>query len=178
MKTIKIHNQTFIKYIGKADIQKAVRRIADQIEKEYTDDVPLFVVVLNGAMFFAVDLMQQLNIPIEVCSVKYSSYTGMQSSGNITQLIGISKDISNRRVIVVEDIVDTGLTIKHIYEQMLEKKARDIKIVSLAFKKEVYKEHIPIDYIGFEVEDKFIVGYGLDYNELGRNLPCIYQLKI
>ena len=177
MENVTLRDKTFTKYIDQTEIQQAVRRIAEQIEKEYANDTPLFVVVLNGAMFFAVDLMQQLNIPLEVCSVKYSSYCGTQSSGTITELLGISGDISNRRVIVVEDIIDTGLTIKHIYEQLLKKKAKDVKIASLTIKKDVYKENIPIDYIEFEVEDKFVVGYGLDYNELGRNLPCIYQLK-
>jgi len=170
-----IHNKTFVKYIGKTEIEHAVQRIANQIEEEYKNDVPLFVVVLNGAMFFAADLMQRINIPLEVSSVKCSSYSGTQSSGEVKQLVGISSDISNRRVIVVEDIVDTGLTIKYIHEQLLEKKATDIKIATLAFKKEVYQENIPIDYVGFEIENNFVVGYGLDYNELGRNLPCIYQ---
>ena len=177
METITIHNKPFTKYIDKTDIQHAVQRIANQIEKEYENDIPLFLVVLNGAIFFATDLMQQVNIPLEVCSIKCSSYSGTQSSGSVKQLVGISRDISNRRVIVVEDIVDTGLTIKHICEQLLEKKVKDIKIATLTLKKDVYKGNIPIDYIGFEIENKFVVGYGLDYNELGRNLPCIYQLK-
>ena len=177
MNKITLHDKTFIKYIDQTEIQQAVRRIAAQIEKEYANDIPLFIVVLNGAMFFAVDLMQQLNIPLEICSVKYASYVGTQSSGTVTELLGISRDIANRRVIVVEDIIDTGLTIKHIYQQLLEKKAKDVKIACLTVKKNVYKEKIPIDYTGFEVKDEFIVGYGLDYNELGRNFPCIYQLK-
>jgi len=176
MNKITLHDKTFIKYIDQTEIQQAVRRIAAQIEKEYANDIPLFIVVLNGAMFFAVDLMQQLNIPLEICSVKYASYVGTQSSGTVTELLGISRDIANRRVIVVEDIIDTGLTIKHIYQQLLEKKAKDVKIACLTVKKNVYKEKIPIDYTGFEVKDEFIVGYGLDYNELGRNFPCIYQL--
>ena len=177
MKTVTVHNKTFVKYIDHVDIQKSVQRIANQIEKEYAGDVPVFVVVLNGAIFFAADLMLQLNIPLEVCSVKCSSYAGTQSSGDVKQLIGITKDIANRRVIIVEDIVDTGLTIKYIYEQLLEKKVKDIKIAAFALKKDVYKENIPIDYIGFEIEDKFVVGYGLDYNELGRNLKSVYQLE-
>jgi len=177
MDKVTVHSKTFVKYIDQVDIQKAVQRIANQIEKEYAGDVPVFVVVLNGAIFFAADLMLQLSIPLEVCSVKCSSYSGTQSSGDVKQLIGITKDIANRRVIIVEDIVDTGLTIKYIYEQLLEKKVKDIKIAAFALKKEVYKENIPIDYIGFEIEDKFVVGYGLDYNELGRNLKSVYQLE-
>jgi hypoxanthine phosphoribosyltransferase len=177
METVVVHGKTFAKYIDQVEILKAVQRIANQIEKEYAADIPLFVVVLNGAIFFASDLMLLLNIPVEVCSVKCSSYSGTQSSGNVKQLIGITKDISDRRVIVVEDIVDTGLTIKYICEQLSEKKVKDIKIATLALKKEIYKENIPIDYIGFEIEDKFVVGYGLDYNELGRNLLDIYQLE-
>jgi len=177
MEKVTVHSKTFVKYIDRVDIQKVVQHIASQIEKEYAGDVPVFVVVLNGAIFFAADLMLQLNIPLEVCSVKCSSYAGTQSSGDVKQLIGITKDIANRRVIIVEDIVDTGLTIKYIYEQLLEKKVKDIKIAAFALKKDVYKENIPIDYIGFEIEDKFVVGYGLDYNELGRNLKSVYQLE-
>jgi hypoxanthine phosphoribosyltransferase len=177
MKKITLHDKTFIKYIDKTDIQNAIHRIANQIEKEYANDVPIFIVILNGAIFFAADLMQKLNIPLEVCSVKYSSYFGTQSSGAIEQLIGITHDISNRRVIIVEDTIDTGLTIKYIYEQLQEKKVKDIKIAALALKKEIYKGDIPIDYVGFEMENQFIVGYGLDYNGLGRNLSCIYRLE-
>jgi len=177
METVTIHSKTFVKYIDQIDIRKAVQRIASQIEKEYAGDVPVFVVVLNGAIFFAADLMLQLNIPLEVCSVKCSSYSGTQSSGDVKQLIGITKNIANRKVIIVEDIVDTGQTIKYIYEQLLDKKVKDIKIAAFALKKEVYNENIPIDYIGFEIEDKFVVGYGLDYNELGRNLKGVYLLE-
>ena len=177
METVTIHSKTFVKYIDQIDIRKAVQRIASQIEKEYAGDVPVFVVVLNGAIFFAADLMLQLNIPLEVCSVKCSSYAGTQSSGDVKQLIGITKNIANRKVIIVEDIVDTGQTIKYIYEQLLDKKVKDIKIAAFALKKEVYNENIPIDYIGFEIEDKFVVGYGLDYNELGRNLKGVYLLE-
>jgi len=176
MQKIKIYDKTFVKYNEEADIQEAVRRIAGLIEKEYADDVPLFLVVLNGAVFFASDLMQAVNLPLEMCSIKCSSYLGTQSSGNVKQLLGISGDISNRRVIVVEDIVDTGLTIKYIHELLTEKKVKDIKIATFALKKDIYKENIPIDYVGFEIEDKFVVGYGLDYNELGRNLSCVYKV--
>ena len=176
MQKVTIHNKTFVKYIDKTEIEKTVHRIATQIKNEYSDDVPLFVVVLNGAVFFAASLMQAVDIPLEMCSIKCSSYFGTQSSGEVKQLLGISGDISNRRVIVVEDIIDTGLTIKHICELLREKKVKDIKIASLTLKKDIYQGDIPIDYIGFEIEDKFVVGYGLDYNELGRNLSCIYQL--
>ena len=177
MQKITIHNKTFVKYIDRADIEAAVHRIAAQIETEYADDVPLFVVVLNGAVFFAADLMQAVDIPLEMCSIKCSSYVGTQSSGEVRQLLGILGDIANRRVIVVEDIIDTGLTIKHICELLREKKVKDIKIASLTLKKDIYQGSIPIDYVGFEIEDKFVVGYGLDYNELGRNLKDIYRLK-
>ena len=175
MEKITLYNKTFVKYIAETEIQKAVQRIARQIEKDYADEVPLFLVVLNGAVFFAADLMRAVNLPLEMCSIKCSSYLDTKSSGEVKQLLGISNDISNRSVIIVEDIVDTGLTIKYIYEQLTRKKVKNIKIASLALKKDVYKENIPIDYVGFEIEDKFVVGYGLDYNEMGRNFCCIYR---
>lgn len=176
MDKITIKDKTFIKYISSIDIDKSVESLADKINRDYHGKTPIILVVLNGAILFASDLLKKLTIDCEVSCIKVSSYEGLSSTNEVKSIIGLNTDISNRDVIIVEDIVDTGLTVSSLVQQLQSSNPTSIKIAALTFKREAYKLDIPIDYIAIEIPNKFIVGYGLDYDELGRNLPDIYQL--
>ncbi len=176
MDKIKLHDKVFVKYIDSSVIAKTVYTIAKRIENDYSKDIPLFLIVLDGAIVFASDLIRQIQIPVEICSIKCSSYQGMQSTQSIKEVIGLNRDITNRRIIIVEDIVDTGLTIRTLWKKMEENHVKDVQVATFTLKKDIYKENLPVKYTGKEVENKFIVGYGMDYNGLGRNLQHIYKL--
>ncbi len=177
MDKISIKDKTFVKYITAHEIDKAVTDLAQKINSDYKGKTPIFLVVLNGAILFASDLLKKLTIQCEVSCIKVSSYEGgLTSTNKVKSLIGLNTDINNRDLIIIEDIVDTGLTISSLMKQLNESNPSSIKVATLTFKKEAYKSDTPIDYIAMEIPNKFIVGYGLDYDELGRNLPDIYQL--
>jgi len=177
MKDIKLHDKTFELYISETEIEKIVRNISDKINKSEIEN-PLFIAVMNGAFLFAADVMRQIIIPnAEISFIKLSSYQGTQSSGEVNELIGISDDISDRNIIVLEDIIDTGNTLVKITDLLKNQNIKSLKIATLLFKPEAYTKEIPIDYIGKSIPNKFVVGYGLDYDEIGRNLPHIYKLK-
>ena len=174
---IRIHDKTFVKYIDSSTIKIAIHQLAQQIEIDYKKDIPLLLVIMDGAFIFASDLIRELNIPLEINGVKYTSYQGMHSTKHAEQLFGINRDIENRRIIIVEDIVDSGLTISAIWKMLETKNVKDIRIAALTFKPNAYCQKLPIDYIGLEIENKFIVGYGMDYDGLGRNLKDIYRVE-
>ena len=177
MDKITIKDKTFVKYITSTEIDIAIEKLALQINHDYKDKTPIMLVVLNGAILFASDLLKKLTINCEVSCIKVSSYEGgLSSTNNVKSIIGLNTDVSNRDVIIIEDIVDTGLTISSLMNQLNESNPSSVKIAALTFKKEAYKIDLPIDYVAIEIPNKFIVGYGLDYDELGRNLPDIYQL--
>jgi len=177
MNKITIKDKTFVKYITSQEIDNAVASLAVRLNNDYKGRIPIMMVVLNGAILFASDLLKKLSIDCEVSCIKVSSYDGGLSSTNkVKSLIGLNTDITNRDVIIIEDIVDTGLTISSLIDQLNVGNPSSIKIAALTFKREAYKTNIPIDYVALEIPNKFIVGYGLDYDELGRNLPDIYQL--
>ena len=139
---------------------------------------PLFIAVLNGSFLFASDIMRKITLPdAEISFIKLSSYSGTKSTGNVNELIGLNKQIKNRNVIILEDIVDTGNTLEKIIKILKEKKVASYKIATLLFKPDAYTKNINIDYIGKSIKNDFVVGYGLDYQEIGRNLPHIYKLK-
>ncbi len=175
---IQIHDKTFVKYIDSSIIREAVQRLAGQIEKDYKDDIPLLLIVMDGALIFASDLIREVKIPLEICAVKYTSYQGIQSTENVVQLLGINQSVENRRIIIVEDIIDTGLTISTIWNMLKTKNVKDISIAALTFKPDAYRQKLPVEYVGMEIENKFIIGYGMDYNGLGRNLRDIYQVIV
>ena len=177
MNKIRIHDQTFVKYIDSSIILKAIKRVAEKIEIDYKDDVPLLLVVMDGAMLFAADLMREISIPLEICGVKYTSYQGLQTTENVVTLLNVNRNIKNRRIIIVEDVVDKGLTVSAIWKMLEKEHVSDIRIATLTFKPNAYCQKLPIDYVGLEIENKFIVGYGMDYNGLGRNLGDIYQVE-
>ena len=174
---IQILDKTFVPYITASQIDVEVQRIAKELLIEYKNEVPVFLVVLNGAFMFASDLMKHYNNPAELSFVKMASYEGADSTGEVTQLLGLDIDITNKHVVIIEDIVDTGTTIVALHQLINRFKIKSVKVATLFFKPEAYKKEVPINFIGFQIENKFIVGYGLDYNKQGRNLSEIYQIK-
>ena len=174
---IQLHDKHFVPYLTAAEIERTVVHMAADIEAGMGDETPVFLVVLNGAFMFAGDLLKNYKKPCVITFVKLASYEGMQSSNNVKQLIGLDASLEGRTVIVVEDIVDTDTTVEKLKEILEGHKVKQFKIATLFFKPEAYRKTIMLDYTGFNIPNKFIVGYGLDYDGLGRNLPEIYQLK-
>ncbi len=178
MALIKLHDKQFQPYITKEQIAKYVKRLANDIANDLdNDETPIFIGILNGSFMFAADFVREYPYDCHVSFVKLASYEGTGSTGKIKQLVGVNENLEGKTVIILEDIIDTGNTLSEIYEIFKDKKVKTLKIATLFFKPDVFKKELPIDYIGRSIEDKFIVGYGLDYDKLGRNLPDIYQLK-
>jgi hypoxanthine phosphoribosyltransferase len=177
MAIIKVHDRFFESFILSSEIALRVKSIANQLNEAYEGKNPLFVAVLNGAFIFAADLLREVTIENEITFVKIASYQGTQSSENIIELIGFSDNITNRHLIIIEDIIDTGLSMKHIVTQVQALNPASINIVTLLLKPTALKHPIQIAYIGFEIENKFVLGYGLDYDGQGRNLPHIFVEK-
>lgn len=175
--TVTIHDKQFRKYISTAKVQKAVAGIAKKINKDYKNERPVFLSVLNGSFMFTTDLLKQLKIECEVSFIKVSSYSGTGSTGKVNELIGLNENLKDRSVIILEDIVDSGNTIKKIIPELKQCDPKQVRIAALFFKPDAFKGSIKPDYIGIEVPNDFLVGYGLDYNGLGRNLSDIYKLK-
>lgn len=174
---IKILDKTFIPYISKEELFDAINKIAAEINKAYENKNPLFIGVLNGSFMFCSDLMKAITIKSSISFVKMASYEGTTSTGKVQEIVGLSEAIENRHVIILEDIVDTGNTLEKLIQLFQSKKTASLKIATLLYKPEAYKKPYPIDYIGIEIPNKFVVGYGLDYDGYGRNLDSIYVLK-
>lgn len=173
---IKLHDKLFVPYLSVEEIDNAVRGVAHQINMDYEGTSPVFIGILNGSFMFASDLMKKITLKSEISFAKFSSYQGTSSTGVIAELIGVNQDLSGKDVIVIEDIVDTGQTIDKVIGILNAKGAKSVRIATLLFKPEVFNKNFSIDYIGKHIPNKFVVGYGLDYDELGRNLKEIYQL--
>lgn len=177
MKTIKLHNKHFQEFISAQEIDRIVSYMVEEVSNDLEEkEIPLFIGILNGSFLFASDFIRKFQRNCEVSFVKLASYQGLESTDVVNQLIGINEDLKGRTVIILEDIIDTGATLHKIYEIFRNKEVKELKIATLFFKPDVYKKELPINYIGKNIDDKFIVGYGLDYDGLGRNLPSIYQL--
>jgi hypoxanthine phosphoribosyltransferase len=176
MATIKVHDKLFETFLPEATIQQRIREIAETINREYAGKKPLFIVILNGAFMFAADLFKSLTVDAEISFIKLVSYRGMTSSGDVITAIGLVDDIFGRDVIIVEDIVDTGKTLTEFLPKLVHQQPASLKIASLLHKPAALRFPLTIDYLGFSIENRFVVGYGLDYNGLGRNLKEIYQL--
>lgn len=176
MALIQVHDKTFQPYISAEDIVQKVKELASAIEKDYRDKIPVFIVILNGSFMFAADMFKALNIPAEICFIKLASYKGTKSSGNVLTSIGLDVDLIERDVIILEDIIDTGKTLNEFLPQLRNQHPASLKICTLLHKPEATRFPIAIDYCGFSIPDKFVVGYGLDYDGLGRNIKEIYQL--
>jgi hypoxanthine phosphoribosyltransferase len=177
MQPIKLHDKHFEIYLSEAEIQEKVSEIARKINTDYKGMNPLFISILNGSFMFAADLFKHLTIDSEICFIKLASYKGMKSSGHIITAIGLDQDLYNRHVIIIEDIVDTGKTLDVFLPKLHHQQPASLKIAALLHKPEATEKPITIDYLGFSIPNKFVVGYGLDYDGLGRNLKEIYQLK-
>ena len=175
---IVLHDKTFVPFISNEEIEKAIDELAARMNAEFKgcEDVPVLLCILNGAILFTAELMKRLDFPIELMSMKLSSYTGTHTSGEVKTVMGITGNVKDRMVIIVEDIVDTGNTIVKIKEILKDAGAKDSKVCTLLLKPEVYKQEYKLDYVGKSIPNAFIVGFGLDYDELGRNLPDIYVL--
>jgi len=177
MKTVTLHNKTFEVFIAETEISAIVNSMANAINNTRVKN-PLFIAVLNGSFLFAADIMRKINIPnCGISFIKLSSYLGTESTGEVNELIGLGQDIKNRNIIILEDIIDTGITLEKIISLLKEEEVADIKVATLLFKPEAYQKEIKIDFIGKSIANDFVVGYGLDYDEIGRNLPNIYKLK-
>jgi hypoxanthine phosphoribosyltransferase len=173
---VSLHDKTFELYIHQKDIVLTVAELAERIATDYKGERPLFLSVLNGSFMFTADLLRHYTGECEVSFIKLASYQGTESTGKINELIGINESIKGRHIILLEDIVDTGNTIVALYDTLQAHAPASIKIATLLFKPEAYDKTIPVDYVGVTIPNKFVVGFGLDYDGLGRNLPNIYQL--
>ena len=176
MNTINIKDKHFAPYLSKAEIEAAVRRVALSISADFRDKDPVFLAVLNGSFVFAADLLRMMDFPCTLSFVKLASYSGTSSTQEVHELIGLREDLRGRNVIVVEDIIDSGFTLAMLREQVLRHTPADLRIATLLFKPEAFREHYHIDYTGLSIANDFIVGYGLDYDGYGRNLPEIYSV--
>ena len=174
---IKILDHTFVPFLSEEQIKEEVKRVANEIGNDLKNEVPVFIGVLNGSFMFLSDLMKEYKHPAEISFVKMASYEGTTSTNQVTQLLGLDIDITDKHVVLVEDIVDTGNTIVELYKIINRYKIKSVRIATLFFKPEAYTKDISLDYVGFKIPNKFIVGYGLDYNKQGRNIPAVYQIK-
>ena len=176
MANLKVHDKEFVPYINADQIEAEVERVAAEINKDYQDKKPLFIAILNGAFVFAADLFKKINVDAEICFIKLASYKGVKSTGKVITAIGLDAEIYNRDVIIVEDIVDTGKTLSQFLPTLEHQHPASLKIAALLHKPSATVHEINIDYLGFTIPDKFVLGYGLDYDGLGRNIKEIYQL--
>ena len=176
MGVIKVHDKSFETYLSDEAIQQKVKEIANAINKDYAGKKPLFIAILNGSFMFAADLFKQLAIEAEICFIKLASYKGMKSSGKVVTSIGLEEDIFDKDVIIVEDIVDTGKTLYKFLPKLVHQQPKSLKIATLLHKAEATEYPLVLNYVGFTIPNKFVVGYGLDYDGLGRNWREIYQL--
>jgi len=175
---IRILDRNFVPYISASEIQHRVKEIADKINVDFAGESPIFLGVLNGAFMFFSDLVKQITIPSQVAFIKISSYQGTQSSGKITAKVELTDDLTGKRIIVVEDIVDTGKSMEYLLSILADKQVASVTIASLLQKPDALEvDGIPLDYVGFSIQNQFVIGYGLDYNGFGRNLPGIYVVK-
>lgn len=178
MDTIKLHDKTFKPYIKYEEISAAIDKVADQINADFKDcqDIPVLMCTLTGAIMFTSELMKRLNFNCEIVSTKLSSYQGTHSTGVIQQKLPLTASVAGRRVIVIEDIVDTGNTIVKIADILKENGASEVKVCTMLLKPEMYDKDIKLDYVAMSIPNDFIVGFGLDYDEIGRNLKDIYVI--
>jgi hypoxanthine phosphoribosyltransferase len=176
MSIIRVHDKDFEPYLSEAAISEKIQAIADKINKDYAGKNPLFIAILNGAFMFASDLFKVITIEAEISFIKLASYKGTKSSGHVITAIGLDTELIGRHVIILEDIVDTGKTLSEFLPQLEHQQPASLKIAALLHKPEATVYPIKVDYLGFSVPNKFLLGYGLDYDSLGRNIPCIYKL--
>lgn len=176
MSVIQVNDKKFQPYLTASEIDKQIKRLGAEINKDYSGKRPLFIAILNGSFMFASDLFKELTIDAEICFIKLASYKGTRSTGHVITSIGLDESLKGRHVIIVEDIVDTGKTLNEFLPQLKDSQPASLKIAALLHKPDALVHPLTIDYLGFSVPNKFLLGYGLDFDGLGRNLKEIYQL--
>ena len=176
METIQVKDRVFVPFIKEEQLQKEVKRVAQEINRDYKDKEPLFLCILNGAFMFAADLLKNVSVPCNVSFVKVASYSGTDTTGKVKELMGLQESVEGRHVIIVEDIVDTGYTMRDILESLAEKNAASVEVCALLCKPDKLKVDINLKYLALNIPNGFIVGYGLDYDGFGRNSRDIYQI--
>ncbi|MGM0647984.1 MAG: hypoxanthine phosphoribosyltransferase [Bacteroidota bacterium] len=176
MKQIQVRDKTFEVYIPGQEIEATIARLAKEIEADMHDKDPLFLVILNGAFMFAADLFKALTIPCEVSFARLSSYQGMETTNKVRELIGAGEEVKGRHVVIIEDIIDTGITLEHLQATLQKHQPASIQLATMLYKPESFQKDYPIQYIGLEIGNDFVVGYGLDYDGHGRNLSDIYKV--
>ena len=177
MSVIQVLDKKFVPFISEATIQHKINELATQLDKDYAGKKPLFIAVLNGSFMFAADLFKALTIEAEICFIKLASYKGTKSTGHVITSIGLDADVTGRHTIIIEDIIDTGKTLHNFLPQIYNQQPASLKIAVLLHKPDATVFEVKIDYCCFSIPDKFVVGYGLDYDGFGRNLPEIFQLQ-
>ena len=176
MEKVKVRDKEFSLFLTAEDIDRAVEQVAEMINLDMQGREPLFLCILNGAFVFASDLLKKVDVDCEISFVKLSSYSGTRTTNTVKELIGLDQSLEGRTVIIVEDIIDTGITMAYTLDKLRDLGAVDVRIATLLFKPEAFRKSYAIDYVGIVIPNKFIVGYGLDYDGHGRNLPDIYQI--
>jgi hypoxanthine phosphoribosyltransferase len=176
MSIIKVHDKSFVPYINETTIFEKIQTLAAQLKKDYEGKRPLFIAILNGSFMFASDLFKALDFEAEICFIKLASYKGTKSSGQVITAIGLDTDLTDRHIVILEDIIDTGKTLHSFLPQLYNQQPLSLKIAVLLDKPEPRKFEVPVDYACFVIPNKFVLGYGLDYDGLGRNIKEIYQL--
>ena len=177
MEEIQVKELRFVPYFSKETIQARVTELANELNEKLAGENPIFICILNGSFLYATDLFRQITIDAEITFVKLASYSGTTSTGKVLTLLGLDTELYNRTVVIVEDIIDTGKTMASFLPQLAKKGPKRVIISSLLVKTEALEHELDIDQIGFEIDNRFVVGYGLDYNGYGRNHDAIYQLK-
>jgi hypoxanthine phosphoribosyltransferase len=175
-RTITLHDCQFSTYMYEEEIIARIHMLAEQLEQDYDGRNPLFLAVLNGSFMFTADLMKRVNIPCEISFIRMSSYKDMQSTGHVREVLGLTENIEGRDVVVIEDIVDTGHTVNALLQQLREKNPSSIEVITLLMKPECLQHQLDVKYVAKSIPNDFVVGYGLDYNGLGRNLRDIYKI--
>lgn len=165
-----VKDKQFKRYISESALKLRIEELGRQLSEDYAEKNPLFIAVLNGAFMFAADLMREVNIPSEISFIKFTSYHNMHSTGVVDQIIGIEEDLRERHIVVIEDIVDTGITLTEVLGEIRRYQPASVEVVALLIKPKALQRPVSIKYVGFEIEPKFVVGYGLDYDGYGRNL--------
>lgn len=177
MHTTRVIDKEFEPYLTAAELDQAIEKMAASINHDYADKKPLFIAILNGSFVFAADLFKKISIDAEICFIKLASYKGTKSSGQVITAIGLDTDIHNRHVIILEDIIDTGRTMHEFLPQLMHQQPASLELAVLLHKPEAAVFPVRIKYLGFSIPDKFVVGYGLDYNGYGRNIPELLRLR-
>jgi hypoxanthine phosphoribosyltransferase len=178
MESVQIHDKSFVPYLKHDEIQEIIKKLALRVYEDYKDETPIFIGVLNGVIMFFSDFLKYYPGKCEIAFLQVSSYSGTQSTGIVYKKMELTKDVVDRHIILMEDIVDTGNTLENLFEYFKStQRPKSLKVASLLLKPDVFKKDFTVDYVAKEIPNKFVLGYGLDYDELGRNLPDLYQLE-